>query len=68
MLESTLLNFGDCNFADGESVREVLRSVTDKILNEVDRELIKLGNDIKSGKFSNEDIAWRIKELREIIY
>lgn len=68
MLESTLLNFGDCNFAEGESVREVLRSVTDKILDEVGNELIELEDDIKSGKFSNEEIARRIKELRTEIY
>lgn len=65
MLEDVLKNykFGRC-----KSVKEIFEDVVDDVLNEIDNELIELENDVRSGHFSNEEIADRVKELRVKIY
>lgn len=47
---------------------KAVNEVFDDILNEIDNELIELEEDIQTGKFSNEEIAERINELRTKIY
>lgn len=47
---------------------KTVREVFDDFLNEIDNELIELEEDIHTGKFSNEEIVEKIKELRAKIY
>lgn len=51
-----------------KTIREMLESIVYKVTDEIDNELIELEDDVKSGRFSNEEIAERIGELRKIIY
>lgn len=51
-----------------KKVLEIFEDVIDDVLNEIDNDLIELEDDVESGKFSNEEIAERIRELREEIY
>lgn len=55
--------FGRC-----KKVVEILEDTVDDALNEIDNDLIELETNVKSGRFSNEEIAERIKELRTKIY
>lgn len=65
MLDDVLKNYkyGRCKTA-----KEVFEDIVDDVLNEIDNELIELEEDVHTGKFSNEEIAERIKELRAKIY
>lgn len=47
---------------------KTVKEVFDDFLNEIDNELIELETNVESRRFSNEEIAERIKELREKIY
>lgn len=51
-----------------DTVKEMLEDVAYDITNEIDNELIELEGGVKSGLFSNEEIAERISELRKMIY
>ena len=44
-----------------------MEDVAYDVANEIDSDLIELEDDVKSGRFSNDEIAERISELRKII-
>lgn len=47
---------------------KTVKEVFDDFLNEIDNELIELETNVEYGRFSNEEIAERIKDLRAKIY
>lgn len=58
----------DYKFGRCKTVKEVFEDIIDDVLNEIDNVLLELEDDVESGKFSNDEIGERIKELRAKIY
>lgn len=58
----------DYKYGQYKTVKDILEDVARDVTDEIDNELIKLEDDIRSGKYSNEEIADRISDLRKLIY
>ena len=65
MLKSLVTNYKNGQY---KTLANVLMDIMSDITNELDNELIELERDVESGKYSNEEIAERITELRKLIY
>lgn len=59
---------GGYKYGRCDTVKDMLEDIAYDITNEIDNELIELEGNVKSGLFSNEEIAERISELRKLIY
>lgn len=65
MLKDLISNY---KYGIYKTAKDVMESVAYDVANEIDNDLIELEENVKSGRFSNEEIAERISELRKIIY
>lgn len=50
-----------------KTLEDIVKDVVEDVLQAVDDDLYELFDDVKSGKYSNEEIAERLEEIREKI-
>lgn len=50
-----------------KTLEDIVKDTVEDILQAVDSDLDELIDDVKSGKYSNEEIAERLEEIREKI-
>ena len=50
-----------------KTLEDVAKDVVEDILQAIDSDICELIDDVKSGKYSNEEVAERLEEIREKI-
>ena len=50
-----------------KTLEDIVKDTVEDILQAVDSDLIELIDDVKSGKYSNEEVAERLEEMRKKI-
>lgn len=63
--EEFRLDYCDRMNEDCNNIEDVINSIVRKLLESIWMSIDYIINDVKSGKFSNEEIANKLKELQE---
>ena len=63
--EAFVLDYCDCMKEDCNTIEDVINNIVRKSLESIWKSIDYIIDDVKSGKFSNEEIANKLKELQE---
>lgn len=50
-----------------KTLEDIVKDVVEDILGAIDNDICELIDDVKSGKYSNEEVSERLEEIREKI-